>query len=1817
MSKLKKRILALGMALVMTVSMIPMFASLALADEAPATIKVSLTVNNEGELAKATDGSVMAQKEVTVTDLDSDGTFTFDEAMIAAHKAYNTEDGYETNSYGYVKKLWGTETTNNLFFVNDEGLLVAVTGQPVKDGDRLYASLNADDVNYADWYTVLDPSSVKATEGDEVTLTLTGYQGMTAYLDMTLKPVAGATVKTADGTVLGTTDENGKVSFQAPATGEYIVTAKGTAKDVITDWYMSQDEDNFGTDAYVKFDEEMDSYYAIGYTEKDYGKGPYPIEDVIWIDWMEWFYDTEFEGYLLYSNQFIVDCPIMAPSCELSVVDIDTIKAAILALSADPSTFKESDKEAVETIWEGYQALSAEDQAKLDEDTSHPDTSQSLGRVLESALWAVWSYGEIDNSTTLPDGTYTATTSPAVTSTSSKGKSTSSRPRNWTAKEVVVENGKATATLMVDNTNTMTAVWIGGVSYPRTGGVDTGSSSSKTSEFANVPIDLNSTFYIGGVSGSMPAPTMYSVTTSIAEPLTLKNNVSMFKPETLAISGEEGNYVLHLTLGSTSYDKVFVGYASAATDDKAIEITLADEKGTVDIPVESVEDPIVLAFRSAKEEKYYNRTLTVDLDAMQAVFDPTNITLDQFDGMSLEEALARAASDTSVDTVNALIEAIQVQKRDENTDKYCKLAKAYYDALSDRDKKKLDDPGYFGDDTGDASLDDPRNQDEIGEKELLVVSFGTSFNESRVLTIKAVEDALAKAYPEYSVRRAFTAQIIINHIQSRDEEVIDNMEQALDRAVANNVKELVIQPTHLMHGAEYDEMCEALEAYKDKFDKISICEPLLSTEDDKTIVAKAVVDATIAASDYDSLDAADAAGVALVFMGHGTSHEANVTYTQMQEIFDGLGYKNVFVGTVEGKPESTALPEVKKAVENAGYTKVILRPLMVVAGDHANNDMAADEEGSWYYAFVNGGEFEVEGADEPVDIGEGFGKDNVTCQIAGLGEVEAVQQLYVEHASIFMPADYTAVDAAIAKAKTLDSNLYTEKSFKAVVAAVEAVVPGKTIPQQAEVDAMAKAIEDAITALIKVFADVANPDAWYYEVVYDIVQVKNANGTSLMSGYANGSNKFGATDPLTRQDFAIILYRLADEPEVPDMANPFTDASESGYYYNSVLWAKAENVISGYENGKFGVGDKITREQVATILYRFAKEYLKLDASEEGDLTSFNDGTAVSSWAVDALTWATGAGIITGKDNGTKLDARGNAARAEIAAMILRFLEYSRKKENSEVIAIIHTNDVHGAIEVEPYVKGLADEMKASGKYSLVLTVSAGDVYSGGEAVAGYFNGELIPAIEDQVYDVIVPGNNDFPMDGFKGNVLLTSLYKHTKTICANLQVKEDTDMAAYAAAYTAKIGNEDFAKMYEGVELKEDGSLDCSALNLGVIKAGTSPWDATMIVETEKGTKLGLFGLSSTFMGSLQGTVAAAKESVASLKEEGVDAIVGIGHTGWLGEGSKEPTQVNDTNSWVVASEVQDMDAFIDSHSHSIINDGHGCYVGDNKVLINQASSFGNCIGIMYIYLEDGKVVDKTAELIKKEDFAAITPDKDVQATVDAAKERIYAIAGDPLVTTPYYLNGSNDLTNIGGSVRANETNMGDFVTDVIRAAASEKRGKDYAFVCFPGYSIRGSVDENTTFTNIELAKIFDFYVAVGEKVYKAEDIVALVTGSLTKVYPQGYSASFMQMSGIKVTYTNDNGKGTPVTITVGDTVIYDANKGGIQVADDWSVVALKVLHNNDREWDGEEADIICKDQYEVRALVRGYLEKHEEGDGYKFYPNTIAPDNRIVEVK
>ena len=249
---------------------------------------------------------------------------------------------------------------------------------------------------------------------------------------------------------------------------------------------------------------------------------------------------------------------------------------------------------------------------------------------------------------------------------------------------------------------------------------------------------------------------------------------------------------------------------------------------------------------------------------------------------------------------------------------------------------------------------------------ILVVSFGTSYNDNRELSIGAVEADIQAAYPDWEVRRAFTAQTIIDILAERDGIQTDNVTQAMERLVADGVKRVVLQPTHLMHGYEYDDVMAEIAPYVDQFDYFAVGEPLLSSLEDYD----AVIDAVLSENEYVGSE-----DVALVFMGHGTEHFANACYSQLQAMMHAEGYENAFVGTVESFP---TVDDMLSQVAEFGASKVILQPLMVVAGDHANNDMAGDEEDSWKTAFTEAG-YEVE------------------CVIEGLGQNPAIRAIYVEH----------------------------------------------------------------------------------------------------------------------------------------------------------------------------------------------------------------------------------------------------------------------------------------------------------------------------------------------------------------------------------------------------------------------------------------------------------------------------------------------------------------------------------------------------------------------------------------------------------------------------------------------------------------------------------------------------------------------------------------------------------------------------------------------------------------------------------------------------
>ena len=557
-----------------------------------------------------------------------------------------------------------------------------------------------------------------------------------------------------------------------------------------------------------------------------------------------------------------------------------------------------------------------------------------------------------------------------------------------------------------------------------------------------------------------------------------------------------------------------------------------------------------------------------------------------------------------------------------------------------------------------------------------------------------------------------------------------------------------------------------------------------------------------------------------------------------------------------------------------------------------------------------------------------------------------------------------------------------------------------------------------------------------------------------------------------------------------------------------------------------------------------------------------------------------------------------------------------------EVIAIVHTNDVHGHIEVEPYVKGYADELKASGDYSLVLTVSAGDIYGGGEAVAGSYNGEFIPAIMDDVYDVIAPGNNDFGSYGVvRQNILLSRLYENSQTLCANVETKDEgLALEEYADDYETKIGDELFDELYDKVTADENGELDLSALEMEDLPGNAPAYPHTTTFTTDKGTVIGLFGLT-TSGGALDveldgtGSITNAQASVDELRAEGADIVIGVGHTGWMGEEATGASS-NDTNSWQLANKVQNLGVFIDGHTHSIINEGQGVLVGDDPTYVNQAESFGNCIGELYLYVKDGELLAVNGNVIR--DMEGIQPDAQVQELVDLAMARVKEDFGKPIAHTDYFLNGERlSSGNEGGTVRGNETNLGDLMTDVIRAAASEKMGVDYDFVSYPGFWLRSSVEAGDI-TLESLQAIFANPTVLYYDTYTGEQVVAMVQKGLGSIYPEKEDTTFTHYSGIEVTYTyNAGGSGTPVTIKVGDTLVYDAANGGLQVDDSWTCEGILTMTGGEIDsYTGDMANWVCGSKEDVQQMIGDWFQSHTAED-YTVYPNTVAPGGRIVEVE
>ena len=555
-----------------------------------------------------------------------------------------------------------------------------------------------------------------------------------------------------------------------------------------------------------------------------------------------------------------------------------------------------------------------------------------------------------------------------------------------------------------------------------------------------------------------------------------------------------------------------------------------------------------------------------------------------------------------------------------------------------------------------------------------------------------------------------------------------------------------------------------------------------------------------------------------------------------------------------------------------------------------------------------------------------------------------------------------------------------------------------------------------------------------------------------------------------------------------------------------------------------------------------------------------------------------------------------------------------------EVVAIVHTNDTHGFLETEPYVKGLTTQLEQSGDYSLVLTVNAGDIYAGGYAAAHVYEGEYIPYIMMDVYDFQTWGNNDAGLtDKGIGTYFLSILGNANglTTLLANQAASETIDIAAYAASYVPTVGVENFVDMYSDIlSLNEDGTIDYSALDLEQynVVAGDNVLDDCVIVETANGTKLGLFG-ESTQGGSLTdayfsggfSTVTVAQACSDALAAAGADATVMIAHTGWFSPDSTEASS-NDTNSAQVAKKTTGIDAIIDSHTHSIINEGEGHIFSEtaDATIVNQASCKGEAIGILYLYLKDGEVIAKDCEnLVPSDDGVnGVNPDADIQAKVDRCYDHLAADGYTTVyATSEYFLNGERISSgDVGGGVRANETNLGDLVADgILWVAQKYWEGDPISIALYPGFWVRASVNAGDI-TLVDALSVFANPLKIYYAEYTAAELVSLMNTSCSQI--GGENNNMFQVSGLTCTY--DPATFKVVTLTVGDELIYD--NGEYLVGDDWTVgCAAEVGGGN---MDIPEGTEIVASNADMAKLWCEFLASGE----YTIYPNEVSPAGRVV---
>ena len=558
-----------------------------------------------------------------------------------------------------------------------------------------------------------------------------------------------------------------------------------------------------------------------------------------------------------------------------------------------------------------------------------------------------------------------------------------------------------------------------------------------------------------------------------------------------------------------------------------------------------------------------------------------------------------------------------------------------------------------------------------------------------------------------------------------------------------------------------------------------------------------------------------------------------------------------------------------------------------------------------------------------------------------------------------------------------------------------------------------------------------------------------------------------------------------------------------------------------------------------------------------------------------------------------------------------------------EVVGIVHTNDEHGYIQYEAYVKAFADMLRVRGTFDYVLTLNGGDVWGGGYPAAGAYNGELIPALMGRIYDAMVPGNADEGSD-FGKYGLLAALGEDLgmKFLVGNRVVNTDVyDLEAYAQTYEPVIGNEDFAALYDSVSLKEDGTLDYSGLNLSQYNRvkGEKPLQGTTVFTTPGGTKLGIFGLSysgRSATADFTGTpsIETAQALTDELLEQGATAIVGITHIGFV-DNNPDFTQAaspNDTSSVEIALQTRGIDAIVDAHTHSVINDGFGFMFGESNTFINQAYAYGQGIGLMSLYLKGGRVIAKSGYLYRNfTDW--LEPDDEVQSMVDDIMGRLNRDGYNTVyITSDVYLNGSRaSAENPGGAVRMDETNLGDLVADGILAIGREAFD-DIEFATFPGFCIRASEILPGPVKKSELSAIFANSTAVYRKVFTAQELVDEMQNDLVRA-GVNESTKFVQVSGIKVKYVKGESENKVTDITVGDTVVY--KDGKIVVDEDWRAACAYgtmtgAIKNPEGSGPADE-DIIVRTSAELIEKFGEFL----MSGGAVLYDNVKAPDGRITE--